>query len=175
MSHTAEHAKAEPAVGNAMFLHNMRALWRCDPVLALLVDAVHDDERLPLEPTRSGVWTVKMETSAGSVRETPFPEIWRDAPLFQAFLQKTDLLANLFHNGFVAVFLPGQLCQGTQILHLLLETLPFLEPPLVLGQGSAQLARALPIGPDIRLAHLVLQIGSRLLPLGGVKDTPLVR
>lgn len=48
-----------------MFVHNMRALWRCDPVLALRVDAVHDEERPPIEPTRSGAWTVKMETPDG--------------------------------------------------------------------------------------------------------------
>ncbi len=57
---------AEPAVGNEMFLHNMRALWRCDPQLALRVDAVHDTERLPLEETRSGAWTAKGATPDGS-------------------------------------------------------------------------------------------------------------
>ena len=55
-----------PAVGNEMFLHNMRALWRRDPVLALRVDAVHDDERFPLEPTKSGAWTVTAATSEGA-------------------------------------------------------------------------------------------------------------
>lgn len=57
---------AEPAVGNEMFLHNMRALWRCDPQLALRVDAVHDTERLPLEQTRSGAWTAKGAALDGS-------------------------------------------------------------------------------------------------------------
>ena len=51
---------APPTVGNEMFLHNMRALWREDPALALRVDAIPDDERIPLEPTRSGAWTVRM-------------------------------------------------------------------------------------------------------------------
>lgn len=54
-----------PAVGNELFLHNMRALWRCDPALALRVDAVNDDERIPLEPTRSGAWTARMPTPDG--------------------------------------------------------------------------------------------------------------
>lgn len=54
------------AVGNEMFLHNMRALWRCDPQLALRVDAVHDAERLPLEETRSGSWTAQATAGDGS-------------------------------------------------------------------------------------------------------------
>ncbi|HNQ24147.1 MAG TPA: DUF115 domain-containing protein [Phycisphaerae bacterium] len=56
---------AAPAVGNAMFVHNLRALWAVDPELALRVDAVADDERLPVEPTRSGAWTVQLPTPAG--------------------------------------------------------------------------------------------------------------
>ena len=55
----------EPAVGNEMFVHNLRALWRVDPQLALRLDQVEDDERLPLEPTRSGAWTARMDTPAG--------------------------------------------------------------------------------------------------------------
>ncbi|MGB2987342.1 MAG: 6-hydroxymethylpterin diphosphokinase MptE-like protein [Phycisphaerae bacterium] len=58
---------AAPAVGNERFLHNMRALWRHDAELALRVDAVHDDERVSLEATRSGAWTAKMPTSEGSM------------------------------------------------------------------------------------------------------------
>lgn len=54
-----------PAVGNELFLHNMRALWRHDPALALHVDAVEDEDRLPLEPARCGAWTAKASTSAG--------------------------------------------------------------------------------------------------------------
>ncbi len=57
----------QPAVGNELFLHNMRALWRFDPDLALRVDAVRDDERLTLEPTRSGVWTAKATTPDGKM------------------------------------------------------------------------------------------------------------
>ena len=56
-----------PAVGNDMFLHNMRALWRHDPVLALRVDAVPDDQRILLEPTRSGAWTAKTPGPNGPV------------------------------------------------------------------------------------------------------------
>jgi hypothetical protein len=44
----------------------MRALWRADPDLALRVDAVHDDERFPLEPTRSGAWTVRVPAPDGT-------------------------------------------------------------------------------------------------------------
>ncbi len=58
--------QSPPAVGNELFLHNMRALWREDPALALAVDAVADDERVALEPTRSGAWTAKMITPSGS-------------------------------------------------------------------------------------------------------------
>ncbi|MEK6674606.1 MAG: 6-hydroxymethylpterin diphosphokinase MptE-like protein [Planctomycetota bacterium] len=58
--------QSPPAIGNEMFVHNMRALWRHDPWLALRVDAVNDEERIPLEPTRSGAWTAKMSTSRSS-------------------------------------------------------------------------------------------------------------
>jgi len=54
-----------PAVGNEMFLHNMRALWKQDPHLALRVDAVDDQDRFAVEPTRSGSWTVKVPTPSG--------------------------------------------------------------------------------------------------------------
>ena len=55
-----------PAVGNELFVRNMRLLWRWDPELALRIDAVHDDERIPIEPTRSGAWTAKRPTADGS-------------------------------------------------------------------------------------------------------------
>lgn len=50
---------------NDLFLHNVRALWRCDPELAVRVDAVNDDERFPLVPTRSGAWTVRVPAPDG--------------------------------------------------------------------------------------------------------------
>jgi hypothetical protein len=56
---------ATSAVGNELFVHNMRPLWRFDPELALRVDAVHDAERLPLEPARSGTWTTKASLPGG--------------------------------------------------------------------------------------------------------------
>ncbi len=55
-----------PAVGNKLFLHNMRALWRADPDLAMRIDAVDDDERIPLEPTRSGTWTARVAMPDGA-------------------------------------------------------------------------------------------------------------
>ncbi len=45
------------------FLRNMAALWRTDPQLALRVDEIDDDERLELEPTRSGEFTVRAKGS----------------------------------------------------------------------------------------------------------------
>lgn len=48
------------------FLRNMRALWRSDPALALRVDAVDENERPVLEPTRSGDWTVRAAASDGT-------------------------------------------------------------------------------------------------------------
>jgi len=51
-----------PVAGNELFLHNMRALWRSDPELATRLDAVHDDERIPLEQTRSGTLTARLPT-----------------------------------------------------------------------------------------------------------------
>ncbi len=56
-----------PVAGNELFLHNMRALWRNDPELALRVDAVHDEERIPLEPTRSGASTARLPTPDGEL------------------------------------------------------------------------------------------------------------
>jgi len=53
-------------MGNEMFLHNMAALWRADPVLAMKVDAVDDEDRPRLEPARSGAWTVRAQASDGS-------------------------------------------------------------------------------------------------------------
>jgi hypothetical protein len=48
-----------------LFLKNMAALWRADPRLAQRVDAVMDDQRLALEPTKSGAWTARMPTPGG--------------------------------------------------------------------------------------------------------------
>ncbi|MCH7592561.1 MAG: motility associated factor glycosyltransferase family protein [Planctomycetes bacterium] len=56
---------ATPAVGNELFLHNMRALWRTDPELAMRVDAVDDEERFELERTRSGAWTARVQAPDG--------------------------------------------------------------------------------------------------------------
>jgi hypothetical protein len=55
-----------PPVGPERFLHNMRALWVVDPATAMLVDAVEDDQRLTLEPARSGGWTAKRASAGGS-------------------------------------------------------------------------------------------------------------
>ncbi len=62
----ASTASAPPAVGNEMFLHNMAALWRADPELAIKVDAVDDEERLPLAPTRSGAFSARVSAADGS-------------------------------------------------------------------------------------------------------------
>ena len=48
---------------NALFLANMAQLWRADPELAVRLDGIDDDQRLPLEPTRSGHWTTAMPTT----------------------------------------------------------------------------------------------------------------
>lgn len=52
--------------GNELFVRNMRPLWRLDAELALRLDAVADDERLSLEPTRTGGWTVRLPTADGA-------------------------------------------------------------------------------------------------------------
>ena len=52
--------------GNELFVRNMRPLWRLDAELALRLDAVRDDERLSLEPARSGEWTIRLPTSDGA-------------------------------------------------------------------------------------------------------------
>jgi len=64
-THTSSKTQETPAVGNEMFVHNMRALWSCDPELALRVDAVPDDGRVPIEPARNGSWTAKVCTPDG--------------------------------------------------------------------------------------------------------------
>lgn len=53
------------APANEMFLRNMRALWLEDPVLALRVDAVNDDERVAVEPARRGAWTASVPAPGG--------------------------------------------------------------------------------------------------------------
>jgi len=55
-----------PPVGNPRFVHNMRALWRCDPGLALRVDAVLDEERFAPEPARSGAMTIRVPAPDGN-------------------------------------------------------------------------------------------------------------
>lgn len=60
------NGSSTPAVGNELFVHNMRQLWRYDPETALLVDAVFDDDRFPLERTRSGNWTTKAAAPGGT-------------------------------------------------------------------------------------------------------------
>ncbi len=54
-----------PSPPPEVFLGNMQALWRVDPVLARRVDAVMDDERLPVTATRSGDWTATVTTPQG--------------------------------------------------------------------------------------------------------------
>ena len=56
-----------PMPGNDMFLHNMRALWRADPRLALRVDAIDDHDRISLEPTRSNAATATVTTPDGKI------------------------------------------------------------------------------------------------------------
>lgn len=58
-------AEATTTTGNDCFLSNMRALWRVDPVLAYRVDAVDDENRFTLEPTRSGHFTARARTDGG--------------------------------------------------------------------------------------------------------------
>ncbi len=50
---------------NELFVRNMRMLWRFDPDLAFRVDAVPDDQRLPLEQARSGASTAKVSAPGG--------------------------------------------------------------------------------------------------------------
>ncbi|MCH7812440.1 MAG: DUF115 domain-containing protein [Planctomycetes bacterium] len=56
---------ADIVAANELFCKNMAALWRTDPELAVLIDAVPDEARLPVEPTRSGDWTVAAVTPQG--------------------------------------------------------------------------------------------------------------
>ena len=56
----------QPALYPDTYVRNLRALWQVDPALALRVEAVDDEQRLPLEPTRSGHWTAQAPTPAGA-------------------------------------------------------------------------------------------------------------
>lgn len=49
-----------------LFVANMRLLWRFDAELAYRIDAVNDDERIPVEPSRSGAFTARVAVPGGS-------------------------------------------------------------------------------------------------------------
>jgi len=49
---------SRPTLDPAIFLRNMAPLWRFDAALAIRLDAIPETRRLPVEPTRSGDWTV---------------------------------------------------------------------------------------------------------------------
>ncbi|MCG3131473.1 MAG: hypothetical protein FLDDKLPJ_02266 [Phycisphaerae bacterium] len=48
-----------PPKEHAVFVRNLSVLWRTDPDLAHQIDAVEDEERLALEPTRAGPPTAR--------------------------------------------------------------------------------------------------------------------
>ncbi len=56
---------ARDSESHTTYLRNMALLWRHDPQLAMLVDAVPDSARPPVEKTRSGEWTVAITSQAG--------------------------------------------------------------------------------------------------------------
>lgn len=56
-----------------IFLTNMQALWRQDPDLARQVDAIEDDQRPPLEKTRSGEFTTQLAPANGSTGDSSSP------------------------------------------------------------------------------------------------------
>lgn len=51
--------------GNELFLRNMRVLWRRDPALAVLVDAVEDEDRMLVESAKNGEATAKVTLPDG--------------------------------------------------------------------------------------------------------------
>lgn len=63
MPRTVETSPADPRA--ATFLRNMRALWRHDPLLAVRLDAVDDDARVPVEPAKTGGFTARRTTPQG--------------------------------------------------------------------------------------------------------------
>jgi len=69
-----------------LFLRNMRVLWRRDPSLAARIDAVDDDDRIPVEPAKSGDATARVTLPDGKIaylhsRHEPGAEAkkWADA------------------------------------------------------------------------------------------------
>lgn len=72
---TTTRESAPPGV----FLANLRALWAAEARLAAAVDAVDDEERLPLERTRSGEWTARAASGYLHSRVDPTAEARRFA------------------------------------------------------------------------------------------------
>jgi len=68
----------------ATFLRNMKALWRQDPLLAAAIDAIDDDQRVPVETARLGGFTARLPTPQGDAvylhsRHDPLTEARRFA------------------------------------------------------------------------------------------------
>ncbi len=57
---------ADFVAANRLFCKNMSALWALDPELAARIDQVPDEHRLPVQPTRSGDWTVAIPIANGA-------------------------------------------------------------------------------------------------------------
>lgn len=62
---TTLHIPPPSTEDHALFLRNMALLWRFDTDLAIKLDAIPDAARLPVEPTRSGDWTVALPDPEG--------------------------------------------------------------------------------------------------------------
>lgn len=62
------------ALANEHFVRNMRPLWRLDARNACIIDAVRDDQRYPIERSRSGEWTVKGAGAYLHSRHDPLAE-----------------------------------------------------------------------------------------------------
>lgn len=58
-------AAAQTAAGQDIYLRNMTALWRFDSQLAIWIDAVDDENRLPTEPGRTGQPTARITPREG--------------------------------------------------------------------------------------------------------------
>jgi hypothetical protein len=57
--------KPAPPTDTTIYRRNLRLLWRFDAQLARRIDAIADSARHPVEPSRSGAWTVALPAADG--------------------------------------------------------------------------------------------------------------
>ncbi|MDD4891873.1 MAG: hypothetical protein PHU85_18285, partial [Phycisphaerae bacterium] len=106
--------RTQAALGKAdFFLGNLAALWTADADLAMQLDQLADDQRLPREASRSGQPTARVSGHDGIARylHSRYDPLREAAALVDANLRKDALCYVLFGGGlgYVAVDLLNRL------------------------------------------------------------------